>query len=81
MPTPYPQEESEPAAPRAISRLDPPEHTRCRRMLTGQFAVHRFKQLEPDIQEITEDHIEALRHTKARPSILLRRSRCPSRPG
>ncbi|MFC4119488.1 cytochrome P450 [Nonomuraea zeae] len=34
-------------------RTDPPEHTRFRRLLTGQFTVRRMKLLEPRIEEIT----------------------------
>ncbi|NRQ37664.1 cytochrome P450 [Nonomuraea sp. NN258] len=34
-------------------RTDPPEHTRYRKLLTGQFTVRRMKQLEPRIAEIT----------------------------
>ncbi|MFI7642674.1 hypothetical protein [Nonomuraea sp. NPDC049400] len=79
VPTPYPQNEAKPAAPGAISRLDPPEHTHYRRMLTGKFTVRRLKQLEPGIQKITEDHIEAMRR-QGPPSIWSRRSRCPSLP-
>jgi cytochrome P450 len=43
-------------------RTDPPEHTRYRRLLTGQFTVRRMKQLEPRIQEIANaclDEMEA----------------------
>ncbi|MEU0568804.1 cytochrome P450 [Nonomuraea sp. NPDC005983] len=34
-------------------RMDAPEHTRFRKLLTGQFTVRRMKQLEPRIEEIT----------------------------
>jgi cytochrome P450 len=43
-------------------RTDPPEHTRYRRLLTGQFTVRRMKLLEPRVAEITEaclDDMEA----------------------
>ncbi|GGO81900.1 cytochrome P450 [Nonomuraea cavernae] len=43
-------------------RMDAPEHTRYRRLLTGQFTVRRMKQLESRIEEITEaclDRMEA----------------------
>src|SRR5687767_11652114 len=30
--------------------MDPPEHTRYRKLLTGQFTVRRMRQLEPRIQ-------------------------------
>jgi cytochrome P450 len=41
--------------------MDPPEHTRLRRLLTGQFTVRRMKALESRVTEIAIDHIEAMR--------------------
>ncbi|MEO3808970.1 cytochrome P450 [Sphaerisporangium sp. B11E5] len=41
-------------------RLDPPEHTRFRKLLTGQFTVRRMKQLEPRIEKITGDRLDAM---------------------
>ncbi|WP_433514142.1 cytochrome P450 [Nonomuraea sp. CA-143628] len=41
-------------------RMDPPEHTRYRRLLTGQFTVRRIKALEPRIAEITQACLDAL---------------------
>jgi cytochrome P450 len=41
-------------------RMDPPEHTRFRRLLTGQFTVRRMKQLEPRIEQITKDRLDAM---------------------
>ncbi|MEO3871542.1 cytochrome P450 [Nonomuraea sp. B12E4] len=35
-------------------RMDAPEHTKYRKLLTGQFTVRRMKLLEPRIAEITE---------------------------
>ncbi|MEV4175784.1 cytochrome P450 [Nonomuraea sp. NPDC049709] len=49
------------AGPGMISRMDPPEHTRLRRLLIGEFTVHRMKQLEPRIQELAEQHIDEMR--------------------
>lgn len=40
---------------------DPPEHTRLRRLLTGQFTVRRMQVLEDRIREIAVDHVEAMR--------------------
>ncbi|WP_029431719.1 cytochrome P450 [Blastococcus sp. URHD0036] len=40
--------------------MDPPEHTRLRRLLTGQFTVRRMKQLESRVREIAAEHIEAM---------------------
>jgi cytochrome P450 len=41
-------------------REDPPEHTRFRRLLTGQFTVRRMKQLEPRIEKIASDRLDAM---------------------
>ncbi len=41
-------------------RMDPPDHTRYRRLLAGQFTVRRMKRLEPRIEEITRDHLDAM---------------------
>ncbi len=40
--------------------LDPPEHTRLRRMLTGEFTVKRIRRLEPRISEIVDEHLDAM---------------------
>jgi cytochrome P450 len=40
--------------------LDPPEHTRLRRMLTPEFTVRRIGGLAPRIQEIVESHLDEL---------------------
>jgi cytochrome P450 len=42
--------------------MDPPEHTRFRRLLTGQFTARRMKQLEPRIAQIVEEHLDAMLH-------------------
>ena len=40
--------------------VDPPEHTRLRRMLTPEFTVRRMRRLEPRIVEIVDDHLDAM---------------------
>lgn len=40
--------------------LDPPDHTRLRRLLTPEFTVRRMRRLEPRIVEIVDDHLDAL---------------------
>lgn len=40
--------------------MDPPEHTRYRKLLTGQFTVRRMRRLEPRIAEIVAEHIDAM---------------------
>ena len=42
--------------------MDLPEHTRFRRLLTGQFTARRMKQLEPRITQIVEEHLDAMLH-------------------
>ncbi|MFJ7217624.1 cytochrome P450 [Amycolatopsis sp. NPDC098790] len=41
--------------------MDPPEHTRLRRLLTGQFTVRRMQTLEARIRDIAVEHIDAMR--------------------
>lgn len=41
--------------------MDPPEHTRLRRLLTGQFTVRRMRELESRVTEIAVEHVEAMR--------------------
>ena len=40
--------------------MDPPEHTRYRRLLTGQFTVRRINALAPRIERIVADHLDAM---------------------
>ncbi|WP_020574701.1 cytochrome P450 [Actinopolymorpha alba] len=46
--------------PGSFIRMDPPEHTRYRHLLTGQFTVRRMKALEPRIEQITTEHLDAM---------------------
>lgn len=59
--------EDEQASARAgnLLGLDPPDHTRLRRMLTGSFTGHRMKALEPRIVEIVAARLDALERTGA----------------
>jgi cytochrome P450 len=57
---PRPGGPGRPAAPGWFVNMDPPEHTRYRRMLTGQFTVRRMKQLEPRIRQIVDEHLTAM---------------------
>ncbi len=41
--------------------MDPPEHTRYRRLLTGQFTVRRMNALAPRIEQIVAEHLDAMR--------------------
>jgi len=58
---PQPSEE-ELAAARAgnLLGLDPPEHSRLRRMLTPEFTIRRMKRLEPRIAEIVEAQLDEM---------------------
>jgi cytochrome P450 len=40
--------------------MDPPQHTRLRRMLTPEFTVRRIGRLAPRIEEIVESHLDEL---------------------
>ena len=54
--------EEEQASTRAgnLLGLDPPEHQRLRRMLTGEFTIRRMQRLEPRIVEIVDAQLDAL---------------------
>ncbi|MBP2322613.1 cytochrome P450 [Kibdelosporangium banguiense] len=51
----------EPTKPGMFITQDAPDHTRYRRLLTGQFTVRRMNQLIPRIQEIANEHIDRMR--------------------
>ncbi|MBE1588483.1 cytochrome P450 [Nonomuraea angiospora] len=40
--------------------VDPPEHTRLRKMLTPEFTNRRMQRLEPRIRRIVDDHLDAM---------------------
>lgn len=41
-------------------RMDPPEHTRIRRMLTREFTVRRAEQMRPRLQEMVDGFVDAM---------------------
>ncbi|MEV4411856.1 cytochrome P450 [Catellatospora sp. NPDC049609] len=45
----------------SLIRMDPPEHTRFRRMLTAEFMIKNMRTLEPLIRQTVIDAIEQLR--------------------
>ncbi|WP_410651815.1 cytochrome P450 [Amycolatopsis sp. cmx-4-54] len=51
--------EDKPFRPSLIS-MDPPEHSRARRDVVGEFTVKRMKALQPRIQQIVDEHLDAL---------------------
>ncbi|WP_049571842.1 cytochrome P450 [Nonomuraea sp. SBT364] len=48
------------AAPGWFGGMDPPAHSRYRRLLAGRFTVQRMRRLEPRIAEITADCLDAM---------------------
>lgn len=50
----------EPARAGSFIRMDPPEHTRYRRLLTRHFTVRRMNDLEPRVEQIVDDHLSAM---------------------
>jgi cytochrome P450 len=47
-------------APGMFNMMDPPAHTRYRRLLTPEFTVHRMKRLEPRISQIVQDTLREM---------------------
>ncbi|MEU7665627.1 cytochrome P450 [Streptomyces lincolnensis] len=60
MRSPTAQPATAPAPPGFFLRTDPPEHDHYRRLLTGHFTVRRMKLLEPEIEAIVNDHLNAM---------------------
>ncbi|MFJ9619452.1 cytochrome P450 [Streptomyces noursei] len=52
-------EPSEPD-PGIFLAMDPPEHTRLRRLLTGMFTVRRMRQLAPRVEEFVAERLDAM---------------------
>ncbi|MEU8784264.1 cytochrome P450 [Streptomyces sp. NPDC048637] len=49
-----------PPPPGMFIMMDPPEHTRFRRLLTGQFTVRRMQKLAPAVERIVAEQLEAM---------------------
>ncbi|MEV0375972.1 cytochrome P450 [Streptomyces sp. NPDC050636] len=49
-----------PTAPGMFLMMDPPEHTRFRRLLTGQFTVRRMRQLAPAVEQVVAERLDAM---------------------
>jgi cytochrome P450 len=49
-----------PARPGWFVRMDAPEHTRYRRLLTRHFSMRRMNALTPRIEAIVEEHLDAM---------------------
>ncbi|TDE54638.1 cytochrome P450 [Nonomuraea mesophila] len=48
------------AQPGMFVHMDPPRHTRYRRLLTGQFTLARMRRLQPRIEKLTEEQLDVL---------------------
>ncbi len=46
--------------PGVFHRMDPPEHTRYRRLLVGHFTVRKMESLVPDVERVVEDRLTAV---------------------
>ncbi|GGT42474.1 cytochrome P450 [Nonomuraea spiralis] len=62
--------------PGFFMQLDPPDHTRLRRHLSAQFTVRRLKALEPGIERITAQALDAM-EAKGAPAELVREFALP----
>src|SRR5262249_33084945 len=49
-----------PPPPGSLFTMDPPEHTRLRSLVAGQFTTRRVRNLLPRIQQITDELIDAM---------------------
>jgi cytochrome P450 len=49
-----------PAEPGDLTGIDPPEHTRYRRLLTGRFTVRRMRLLTERVERIAAEHLDAM---------------------
>lgn len=49
-----------PAVPGDMLGVDPPEHTRYRKLLTGKFTVRRMQKLGDHVADITAAHLDAM---------------------
>lgn len=49
-----------PALPGWFIDLDPPHHTRYRQLLAGLFTVRRIGQLQPEVERIVNDQLDAM---------------------
>jgi cytochrome P450 len=49
-----------PAQPGDFLKMDPPEHTRYRKLLAGKFTVRRMAQLTERIERVAAEHLDAM---------------------
>jgi cytochrome P450 len=49
-----------PAYARHMLAVDPPDHTRLRRLVAGAFSVRRVEALEPTVRRLVDEHLDAI---------------------
>ncbi|WP_026197971.1 cytochrome P450 [Sciscionella marina] len=54
-----------PASPGDLTGVDPPEHTRYRKLLTGKFTVRRMRALTDRIEQFAAEALDAMQRTEA----------------
>ncbi|WP_460344743.1 cytochrome P450 [Actinoallomurus acanthiterrae] len=59
------RQELTPAEPGIFIHLDPPDHSRYRRLLGGFFSTRRIQRLEPRIRQAAEEHLDEMARTGA----------------
>nr|ADM46355.1 cytochrome P450-like protein [Streptomyces sp. CS] len=59
-----------PAFPGMFIHMDPPDHTKYRRMLAGEFTVRRVAELAPHVESVAAEQIEAMREHGAPADLL-----------
>ncbi|GAA1912186.1 cytochrome P450 [Streptantibioticus ferralitis] len=59
----FPIRIGDPRVPGSLIGMDPPEHTRYRRLVTRWFTVRRMRELAPRIDRIVADHLAAMDRT------------------
>ncbi|WP_406148997.1 cytochrome P450 [Streptomyces sp. NBC_01012] len=64
------------APPEMIASMDPPEHTRLRKLVTKAFTVRRIEQMRPRIQEIVDELLDEMAG-KGSPADLVERFTSP----
>ena len=63
--TPVKDEISQLGIPPTFIMMDPPDHTRLRRLITKAFTPDTVKELEPSIRQFVVDHVEAMKQRSA----------------
>jgi cytochrome P450 len=63
--TPIKDEISQLGLPPTFIMMDPPDHTRLRRLITKAFTPDTVKELEPTIRTFVVDHVEAMKRKSA----------------